>query len=383
MPHQNHMFHQVILTDVPKWHPANTDLTGKFPVLSGKDPRNGTLTTAGLSNQGNKASRRNIKVNSLKDLTILLIRKMHILERNIQAAFRQCLLSYFWLRKIQDPKYLVTGSHTVHGNMEKGAQEPERKKKFTGQKYNAERPGKAQIPVKELCHCHSHTNSRTAISHNIHHTGGIQLHGQDLHSNLTEPLGFRIHLICFLLIRLIDLQGSQALKVFQKGISKTGINAPVPVKKLLRNLLYHHNGNGNQRHADQKYHTGSQAYPTEDHKQRHRRDQAVKQLWEVFSEIGFQLLYSLCGNLHHLRGGNLLSVGSTKLQHFFIDLFPEDPFYIHTGQMGRPCPHPLAAKTDHHSQDQGNNRMLHPRRGHISVKHFFQKTCNGKNSHHL
>ena len=51
---------------------------------------------------------------------------MHILERNIQAAIRQSLLSGFRLREIQDPKDLVTGSHTIHGNMEKGAQEPER-----------------------------------------------------------------------------------------------------------------------------------------------------------------------------------------------------------------------------------------------------------------
>ena len=214
--HQNHMFHQLILTDISKRYPSDMDLTGKFPVLSGKDPRNSTLTTAGLSNQGNKASRRNIKVNSLKDLTILLIGKMHILERNIQAAIRQSLLSGFRLREIQDPKDLVTGSHTVHGNMEKGAQEPERQEKFTGQKHNAESSGKAQVSMKKLRHCHSHTNSRTAISHNIHHTGRIQLHGQNLHGYLTEPLGFRIHLICFLLIRLIDLQSSQALKVSRK-----------------------------------------------------------------------------------------------------------------------------------------------------------------------
>ena len=349
------MFHQVIFANVPEGNSSDTDITGKLPVLSGEDSRNGTLTTAGLSNQGNKASRRNIKVNSLKDLTILLIGKMHILERNIQAAIRQSLLSGFRLRKIQDPKDLVTGSHTVHGNMEKGAQEPERQEKFTGQKHNTESSGKAQVSMKELRHCHSHTNSRTAISHNIHHTGGIQLHGQNLHGDLTEPLGFRIHLICFLLIRLIDLQSSQALKVFQKGISKTGINAPVPVKKLLRNLLYHHNGNWDQRHADQKYHTGSQAYPVEDHKQRHRRDQAVKQLWEIFSEIGFQLLHTFCGNLHHLRGGNLLSVGSTQLQHFFINFFSEDPLYIHAGQIGRPCAHPLTEEADYNNQDQHKN----------------------------
>ena len=175
--HQNHMFHQVIFTNVPQGNSSDTDITGKLPVLSGKDSRNGTLTTAGLSNQGNKSSSRNLKIDPTKDLTVLLIGKMHILKRNIQTALRQSLLSGFRLRKIQYPEDLITGSHTVHGNMKKGSKQPQRQKKLTGQKHNAERPGKAQIPMKELYHCHSHTNSRTAVSHNIHHTGGIQLHG--------------------------------------------------------------------------------------------------------------------------------------------------------------------------------------------------------------
>ena len=142
MPYQNSMFHQVIFPDIPKRHTANPDLTGEFPVLSGQDSRNGTLSTTGLTNQGDKTSRRNIKINSLKNLTVLLIGKMHILKRNIQAAIRQCLLSGLRLRKIQDPEDLVTGSHTIHGNMEKRSQKPERQEKFTGQKHNTKSSGK-------------------------------------------------------------------------------------------------------------------------------------------------------------------------------------------------------------------------------------------------
>ncbi len=84
----------------------------------------------------------------------------------------------------------------------------------------------ADISFQKFGYRHCHTNRRTAISHNVHHAGGVELHGQNFHRNLTEVLGFHIHLVCFLLICLIDLQGSQALQIFKKGISKPGINAP-------------------------------------------------------------------------------------------------------------------------------------------------------------
>ena len=136
------MFHQVIFANVPEGNSSDTDITGKLPVLSGEDSRNGTLTTAGLSNQGNKTSSRNLKIDPAKDLTVLLIGKMHIPKRNIQTALRQSLLSGFRLRNIQYPENLITGSHTVHGNMKKGSKQPQRQKKLTGQKHNAEGSGK-------------------------------------------------------------------------------------------------------------------------------------------------------------------------------------------------------------------------------------------------
>ena len=157
------------------------------------------------------------------------------------------------LRKIQKRKDLVARRHTVHGDMKKRAEKTQRDKKFRRQQNEHQRSVYAHRTFHELRKSHDHPHCCPAVGDDIHHAGGVELHGQHLHGDPPEPLGFLVHLRRFHLIRTVDLQSSQSLEVFKEAVSQFRVYTPVFVQQPLRDLLHRHDGDRDQRHADQKH----------------------------------------------------------------------------------------------------------------------------------
>ena len=193
---------------------------------------------------------------------------------------------------------------------------------------------KAHPSPRQLPQGDDHARRRPSVGDDVHDAGGIELHGQHLHGDPPEFLGLLVHLPGLLLIRLINLQGSQALEIFQEAVPQLCVNAPVFCQQAPGKLLHRHNGYRDEGHADKEHKAGSPADKGEDGKQSHRRQEAVEKLGQISAEIGLQLLHSLRRHLHHLRRGCLLPVGGSQTEELLIDPVPQDPLHIHAGPVG-------------------------------------------------
>ena len=160
--------------------------------------------------------------------------------------------------------------------MEEGSKKTQRNEEFRCQQDQHQCPVDAQIPFHELSERHDHPHRCAAVGDDVHNAGRVELHGQHLHSDLPEPLGFLIHLLCFLLVRTVDLQRGQSLQVLKKAVSQFRIDSPIFIQKFLCNLLDRNNGNGDQGNTDQQDKACLPVYKGQDNKQCHRRKQAVK-----------------------------------------------------------------------------------------------------------
>lgn len=76
------------------------------------------------------------------------------------------------------------------------------------------------MPRTVLCRCEDHAQRRAAIGDDVHDRDGIELHGQDLHGDLTKLLRFLVHDVVAQAVRLIDFQRGQSLQILQKGIAE-------------------------------------------------------------------------------------------------------------------------------------------------------------------
>ena len=111
-----------------------------------------------------------------------------------------------------------------------------------------------------------------------------------------------IHFPRFLFICLIDLQRCQTLEVFEERVTQSGVNTPVFVQEPLRDLLYCHNRQRDQRNSDQKDHAGLKIYTAEYGKECDRCKKTVKKLRKIFPKICLQLLHAFRTDLHYFRG---------------------------------------------------------------------------------
>ena len=96
-----------------------------------------------------------------------------------------------------------------HGNVEKRAELPHGNEKVRRQQDDQQRTGERDMPRTVLRRCEDYTQRCTAIGNDIHDRDGIELHGQDLHSDLAEFFRFLIHDVVAQSIRLIDFQRGQ------------------------------------------------------------------------------------------------------------------------------------------------------------------------------
>ena len=86
----------------------------------------------------------------------------------------------------------------------------------------------------------------------------------------------------------------------------------------------------NKRNAHEQYKTRFQAHTEEYDKQRQRRDQAVEELGEKFSEVSLELFNSLSRQLNNLRSRHLLAIGRAQPKKLGVNLVAENAFYVNT-----------------------------------------------------
>ena len=153
-----------------------------------------------------------------------------------------------------------------------------------------------------------------------------------------------------MLVRLIDLQRGHALEVFQKAAAQRGVNVQILFHQALGDLLYHHDGHRDQRHADEQHKACLEVYKAQQAKQGQRGQEAVEELGQIAAEVGLQLLHALHGKLGQLRGGHALPVACAQAQEFVIDLLPQDALHIRAGQIRHFTVQPIQHEFQRHRQ---------------------------------
>ena len=156
------------------------------------------------------------------------------------------------LGRIQDGEHLLGNRHAVHGRMEKRPQRTHGDEELRRQEHHAKRRIKGDLAVGELHHRRDDAHSRAAEGEHVHHRDGVKLHGEQAHRRPAEGLGLLVHLAMARLIGLIDLQGGQTLQVLKECPAKIGVRSPIPAHDALGDLLHRHDGDRDQRHANQQ-----------------------------------------------------------------------------------------------------------------------------------
>ncbi len=77
----------------------------------------------------------------------------------------------------------------------------------------------------------------------------MQLKAEQLHGRIAEVLGLFIEGLFVGGIRLIGIEGVEALEVVQEKIAHIHIGTPIAIHNPLGPLLHSDNGNGNQRQS--------------------------------------------------------------------------------------------------------------------------------------
>ena len=154
----------------------------------------------------------------MEDLPVRLIGKVQIPAPD-GAVGGHTIRFLLCLRQIQKAEYLITCRHAVHSDMEKGAEEPHGDEEIRREQDDEQAAGECDVSCRKLCGCQYYAESRAAVGDQVHNSDGVKLHGQHLHGDAAELLGFGIHLFLLETVRLIDFQRGEALQVFQEGVS--------------------------------------------------------------------------------------------------------------------------------------------------------------------
>ena len=152
----------------------------------------------------------------------------------------------------------------------------------------------------ELGRCHNNPQRCAAIGNQIHNGDGVQLHGQNLHGNLTKLFCLPIHFIVLESVCLINFQGGKSLQIFKEGVAKGSILPPVFREQLLCPRLHCCNGNGDHGHADQQHNGRWNVHKAQHEKQGQWCQHGIEKLRQVGAKVGFQLIHALYGDLHDL-----------------------------------------------------------------------------------
>ena len=288
-------------------HTAQRHAAGVTGAAAGQQRRNGALAAAGLTHQRDKAALRDGQGHVLQNGAVLLVPKGNVLQLQ-GSLFRHGLFAiggFLCCQQFED--FFCRGS-TVHGNVEIAAQQPQRQEEICRQQHDGQRGRQAQLTLGKGGHRTDDAQPGPAVGHQVHQGHRIQLHGQHLHGDLAEALGLGVHLLMLPAIGLIDLQGGQALDVFQKAVAQGGVLAPVFCQQLFGKFLHRHDGHGDERHTAQQDDGRPCVHSHQQHEQGDRGQQAVYQLGQVLGKVGVDLFHAFTGQHDHLAGGGGLGV---------------------------------------------------------------------------
>ena len=379
------LFEQFFFVPGGKLPAIQENRTGITTVASHEKRRQCGFSTTALPYQGRHLPLRDHQVYTPQDLAVRLVGKTQIAAENPVSGkfcchplpsftgslldalpipflltrplsrFRSLICIRLSIREINQPENLVTGRHTVHRDMEKTAQLPHGKKEIRGEQNDHQTSGQPHMSRLALGYRHNHAESRSPIGDQIHDRDGVELHGQHLHGNFPEFLGSLVHLLMFEFVSLVNFQCRQPLQVFQKGISQSRVFSPVSAKQLLRPGLHRRNGDRDQGNTDQQHGRRRQIHKGKHCKQRQRRQHGIEKLGQIGAEIGLQLIHALHSHLHHLRGLDLLPVGSPQLQQFAVNHSPQLLFDC----LRRQKAHAAGCDTAHEADNQSRRKADH------------------------
>ena len=145
----------------------------------------------------------------------------------------------------------------------------------------------------ELEERHADARRSAAKGDDVHDDDGIELHAQHLHRDDAETLGLLVHLPVARVVGLVDLERGEALQVLQEAVTQRRVLVPVGSEQALRDSLYDHDHEGDERHEHEQDDRGRHADGRRDGKQRDRREQGIEELGQVLAKVGLELLGTL------------------------------------------------------------------------------------------
>ena len=89
------------------------------------------------------------------------------------------------------------------------------------------------------------------------------------------------------------LERGEALQVLQEAVTQRRVLVPVGSEQALRDSLYDHDHEGDERHEHEQDDRGRHADGRRDGKQRDRREQGIEELGQVLAKVGLELLGAL------------------------------------------------------------------------------------------
>ena len=246
-------FHQAFLPNPGKLDSPQSHRTGIVSAAPHEDGGHGGLSAAALPHQSHKGALGHMEIYPIQDLPLPIVGEAQIPAGNFAAGGINFLPALFRLRQIQQPENLIAGRHAVHGNVKEASQLPHGNEEIRRQKDDGQAAPQAHLLGPVLGHRQNHAQGRSAVGDQIHDGHGIQLHGQHLHGDLSELFRLPVHLLIFVVVRLVDFQSGQSLEILQEGVAQGSILPPVFGQKFLGKGLHRRDSHRNQRHAEQKH----------------------------------------------------------------------------------------------------------------------------------
>ena len=103
-------------------------------------------------------------------------------------------------------EYFPAGGHSVHRDMEEGAELAHGDKEIGGQQQDQQAAGKRDLPGGVLRRRQDNPERRAAVGDEIHDRDRVELHDENLHRDFMEFFRLFVHLGVFKFVCLINLE---------------------------------------------------------------------------------------------------------------------------------------------------------------------------------
>ena len=358
---------------------AQQGLAGIAGQAAAQERGDGGLAAAGLAHDGGHAADRHLKAHAMQDLALGHIAKRHVAQAERVARLRREGAGRR-LRQLEQAEDLLACGHAVHGHVEVGAQLAHGQEEVRGDEDDEETPKEVDGARGRGKERHRDARHGASQGHDVHHNDGVELHGEHLHGDGAEALRLLVHGLVARGVRLVDLEGGEALEVLEEAVAQLGVLVPVLAQDALCHLLHRHDGHGDERHAEQQHDRRGQAHGRHHRKQRHRRQHGIEELREVLAKVGLKLLAALHGELHHLGRGHLVRVAGAHGQELLVDAAAQHALDVLGG--GKALAGGKAR--GHHAQDDAHGQQgpRHPRHRHARDQRG-RHPCNDPDQCHV